>query len=385
MKTKVLNGIDNLAGYSEVLRNRRLGIVCNPSAIDRDGRAVADILNENFEVTAFFGPEHGFRGDYQNGVHFDDSVDPITGKPVYALYGKTARLTAERLTDICTIVYDIQDVGSKAFSYLRTLALLIEDLIELDRELVVLDRINPLGGVANEGPLAEPEMDRYWGYGVPARFGLTIGEYAKMVNARYFENRCRLTVIPCANWKRTMNFEDCGLFWCNPAPNLPNPTSALIYAGCVAFGQTSISEARGTTRPYEMYGSPAANGHKIADKLNALNLPGVIFRPCAFTAQYNAFQKYVGETCRGVMLFINDKHRFNSFETGIWMLEIFREMCPDFAIPFANGRCASATFDGVLGSADWRTGRQSTTQFIARGRKKSSEFEKSVQEFLLYS
>ncbi|MDD3931453.1 MAG: DUF1343 domain-containing protein [Eubacteriales bacterium] len=257
--------------------------------------------------------------------------------------------------------------------------------MEFERELVVLDRINPLGGTANEGPLAEPEFDRHWGYGVPLRFGLTIGEYAKMVNARYFDQRCRLTVIPCANWKRTLNFEDCGFFWCNPSPNLPNLTSALIYAGCVAFGQTSISEARGTTRPYEMYGSPSANGYLIADKLNTLNLPGVIFRPCAFTAEYNAFKKYVGETCRGIMLFINDKHRFNAFETGLWMLEIFRELCPEFAIPFANGRCASITFDSVLGSADWRTGRQSTAQFIARGRKESSDFQKSVQEFLLYS
>lgn len=385
MKNEVLNGIDNLASCSEILRNRRLGLVCNPSAIDRDCRAVSDILNENFEIAAYFGPEHGIRGDYQNGIRFDDSIDTVTGKPVFALYGKTAHLTNERLTDIDTMVYDIQDVGSRAFSYLKTLAVLIQDCIEFDRELVVLDRINPLGGEAIEGLMAEPEYDHRWGYGIPLRFGLTTGEYAKMVNARYFENRCRLTVIPCVNWKRAMNFEECGLFWCNPSPNLPNLASALIYAGCAAFGQTSISEARGTTRPYEMYGTPSANGHKIAEKLNAMNLPGVTFRPCAFSAEYNVFQKYVGKTCRGIMLFIKDKRIFNAFETGMWMLEIFRENCPEFAIPFANGICANVMFDSVLGSADWRTGRQSTAQFIARGQKESNEFKNSIREFLLYS
>ena len=380
----VFNGLDSPSAIQEALRGRRAGLVTNPSAIDRSGRAAVDVLSECGNIVAFFAPEHGIRGDLQNGVRFEDSIDARTGKMVYALYGATAHLTKERVERLDAILFDIQDVGSRSFSYLRTLAFLIQDCIELDRELIVLDRINPLGGECYEGPLSEPEYDKRWGYGIPMRFGLTIGEYAKMVNARYFGNACCLTVIPCRNWRRDMMFEDCGLFWCNPSPNLPNPTSALIYAGAVSFGQTNVSEARGTTRPYEMFGAPFADGYKIAARLNERKLQGVLFRPSAFTAEYNAFQKYVGECCRGVQLFITDRRCFNSFETGMWMLETFRECCPEFEIPYANGRCLAKTFDAVLGSADWRLGRLSTAEFIARGRREAAEFKKSTAEYLIY-
>ena len=380
----VYNGLDNHSAIREALRGRRAGLVTNPSAIDRQGHAAVDVLLECGNIVAYFAPEHGIRGDLQNGVRFDDSVDPRTGKMVYALYGKTAHLTPERVEGIDAILFDIQDVGSRAFSYLRTLAYLIQDCIELDRELIVLDRINPLGGEQVEGIVSEPEYDKRWGFGVAMRFGLTVGEYAKMVNARFFGNKARLTVIPCQNWQRSMMFEDCGLFWCNPSPNLPNPTGALIYAGAVPIGETSISEARGTTRPYEMFGAPFVDGYRIAEKLAQRNLPGVLFRPCAFTAQYNAYKKYVGECCRGVQLFVTDRRRFNAFETGMWMLEIFRECCPEFEIPFANGLCIAKSFDCVLGSADWRLGKLSTPEFIERGRREAAEFQRSVSEYLIY-
>ena len=384
MSNEVLNGLDNRQAIREAVGSRRAGLVTNPSAIDRQAHAAVDVLPEICDITAFFGPEHGIRGDLQNGVSFKDGIDPKTGKKVFALYGKFSHLTAERLEDIDVIIYDIQDVGSRPFSYLRTLAFLMEDCIAFGRELIVLDRINPLGGESYEGPVSEAEFDKHWGYGVTMRFGLTVGEYARMVNKRYFENRCRLTVVPCVNWRRDMMFDDCGLFWVNPSPNLPNTPSALIYAGCAAFGQTSISEARGVTRPYEMYGAPFVDGYKIADQLNAMDLPGVWFRPCAFTAEYNAMKKYIGECCRGVQLFITDRRKFKPFETGMWMLETFRECCPEFEIPFANGRCEDVLFDCVLGSADWRTGKLTTAQFIERGRRESAEYKKSVREFLIY-
>ena len=385
MSNEVLNGLDNQQAIREAVGSRRAGLVTNPSAIDRQAHAAVDVLPEICNITAFFGPEHGIRADLQNGVTFQDGIDPRTGKKVFALYGKLSHLTAERLEDIDVIIYDIQDVGSRVFSFLDTLAVLIGDCITFDKELIVLDRINPLGGESFEGLVSEPEFDKHlWGWGVTTRFGLTVGEYARMVNARYFENRCRLTVIPCSNWHRNMMFADCGLFWINPAPNLPNPQSALIYAGSAAFGQTSVSEARGTTRPYEMYGAPFVDADKIAEKLNALGLPGVWFRPCAFTAEYNTFKKYIGECCRGVRLLIHDRRKFNSFETGMWMFEIFREYCPEFEIPFASKRCSNNMFDSCLGTSDWRTGKLSTAQFIERGRRESAEYKKSIQEFLLY-
>ena len=382
--TAVLNALDTPSVIKEIVKDRKTGLVTNPSAIDRNANAAVDILEQILNITAYFAPEHGIRGTLQNGVTFTDQTDPRTGKPVYALYGRTSHLTAERLEDVDVIVYDIQDVGSRAFRYLRTLAYLIEDCINFDRELIVLDRINPLGGLTTDGIVPEEVFDKRWGFGVTSRFPLTTGEYALMVNKCYFGNNCRLKVIPCRNWKRDMMFEDCGFFWSNPSPNLPTPTSAVLYAGTASFGETNISEARGTTRPYEMFGAPGADGKLIADKLNALNMPGVIFRECAFTAGSNAFKKYVGELCTGVQMFLSDRRTFSAFETGMWMLEIFRSCYDDFAIPFNNGRCEAFLFDCTLGSADWRTGKMSTAEFIERGRRESAEFQKSITEFMLY-
>ena len=384
MKNPVMNGIDNIQAVKNALKNYKIGLVTNPSAIDRECRTVADLLAAENRVEVFFAPEHGIRGDLQNGVKFDDSIDPIYKKKVYSLYRPTLHLTEERVKDIDAIVYDIQDVGSRAFSYLRTLAFLIEDCAKLNKELIVLDRINPLGLEAVEGVMPEGDFDKRWGYGIPWRFGLTHGEYAKMVNKRYFNNACRLTVVPCSNLKRDMMFDDMDLFWSNPSPNLPNFTSALLYAGCTQFGQTNISEARGTTRPYEMYGAPFVDAYKVAAELNKLKLKGVFFRPCAFTAEYNAFKKYLAECCRGVQIFVTDSHAVNTFEMGMWMLEVFRSCCKEFAIPFPNGRCDVRIFDPVLGSSDWRLGKQSTASFIARGAKESAEFKKSVKEFWIY-
>ena len=382
--SKVLNGIDNTNALKNALNNRKIGLVTNPSAINREGYFLADLLAAENRVEVFFAPEHGIRGDLQNGVKFDDTIDPIYKKKVYSIYRPTLHLTEERVKNIDAVVYDIQDVGSRPFSYLRTIAFLMEDCINLDKELIILDRINPLGLESFEGLVPEPEMDKRWGYGVSQRFGLTHGEYAKMVNKRYYNNKCRLTIVECLNLKRDMMFDDFDMFWSNPSPNLPNFTSALLYAGCACFGQTNISEARGTTRPYEMYGAPFVDAYKVADKLNKLNLEGVFFRPCAFTAGSNAFKKYVNECCRGVQPFITDCRKVNTFEVGMWMLEIFRDCCKEFVIPFPNGRCDVRIFDPVLGSSDWRLGKQSTAEFIARGAKESAEFKKSVKEFMIY-
>ncbi len=383
MKNFVCNGIDNLKEHAEVFRGKRIGLMTNPAGIDREANATLDVLAANCRLTTLFAPEHGVRGALQNGAHVEDCVDIPTGFPCYTLYGSKNRLRAEHLEEVDIMAFDLQDVGSRAFTYLKALTKVMEDCIALDKPLAVFDRINPLGG-AVEGVMAEPEFDRKWIWGVPVRFGLTAGEYAKMVNRRYFDDACRLTVIPCSGWSRDMFFDDCGLFWINPTPNLPNPTSALIYAGTAWIGQTNLSEARGTTRPYEMYGAPYIDGVKLEKRLNALELPGVLFRSCAFMAQYNMFKKYVDEMCYGVRVLITDKRRYNAFETGMWLLEVVRSDYPEFAIPFDNGACAAITFDSCLGSADWRTGRESTAALLERGRRESAEFWKSVEEFLIY-
>ncbi len=381
---QVMNGIDNINAVKNALKNRKVGLVTNPSAISIQGYTVADLLASENLVEAFYAPEHGIRGDLQNGVTFDDTIDPVYGKKVYSIYGKTARLTEDRVKDIDTVVFDIQNIGSRPYSYLRTMAYLMDDCIKLNKEFIVLDRVNPLGLEKFEGIVSEEEFDKRWGYGVTQRFGLTNGEYAKMVNKRYFNNACRLTVVECCNLKRDMMFGDFNMYWINPSPNIPTFESALIFAGCAAFEQSSIAEARGTTRPFEMYGVPGADAYKIAGKLNALELPGVFFRPCAFTASENSFQKYIGECCSGIQVFITDCYAVNAFEMGMWMLEVFREVCPDFSVPHPNGVNSARLFDAILGSSDWRLGKVSTADFIARGAKESGEYEKSIKEFMIY-
>ncbi len=380
---EVLNGIDRLKEKGEILRGKRIGLVTNPSGVARNLQATLDILAKNFRLTALFAPEHGVRGNYQNGACFTDTKDPQTGIPVFALYGHTPRLSAERLAEVDLVAWDIQDIGSRGFSYFRTLGMLMEDCIAFDRPLVIFDRINPIGGEAVEGILPDPAFEKNWGYGLPARFGLTTGEYARFINAKYFGGACRLDVIPCSGWKRSMYGDDCGLQWINPSPNIPNVTSALIYAGCAAFGQTNVSEARGTTRPYEMYGAPFIDGMKLARRLNGLSLAGVVFRECSFTPEYNMFRKHVGELCSGVQVHITDKYAFDSFACGVWMMEVIREDCAAFKIPFAD-EWTPFMFDSVLGSDSWRTGRESAPQLLARAKKESSVFRQEVKEFLLY-
>ena len=384
MSIQVMNGIDNINAVKNALKNYKVGLVTNPSAINIQGFTVADLLASENLVEAFFAPEHGIRGDLQNGVTFDDTIDPVYGKKVYSIYGKNARLTADRVKDIDAIVFDIQNIGSRPYSYLRTMAYLIDDCAKLDKELIVLDRVNPLGLEKFEGIVSEAEFDKRWGYGVTQRFGLTNGEYARMVNKRYFNNACRLTVVECGNLKRDMMFNDFNMFWSNPSPNIPNYASALIFAGCAAFEQSSIAEARGTTRPFEMFGAPGADAYRIADELNKRELEGVFFRPCAFTAGENSFQKYIGECCTGVQVFISDCYAVNTFEMGMHMLDVFREFGPDFSVPHPNGVNSARLFDAILGSSDWRLGKVSTADFIARGAKESAEYAKSIKEFFIY-
>lgn len=380
----VRNGIDNLADYAHLLQNRRLGLLTNPSGVSRGLRSTLDILAENFRLLAIFGPEHGVRGTLQNGVSITDEVDVATGVPVYSLYGRKRNISPEQAAELDAVVYDIQDIGARPFSFLGNITRLIEDCLTYDKELIILDRINPIGG-AVEGIMPEAKtLNIGFGYDVPWRFGITIGEYARWVNQRHRGGRCRLTVVPCSGWQRRMYASDCGLQWINPTPNIPNEIAALIYAGFCMFGQTNVSEARGTTRPYEMYGAPYIDGPALARQMNALALPGVHFRECAFVAEYNAFRKYIGELCFGVQLHITNKYAFNSFVTGMRLIEAIRDKYPEFAIPFDNGRCEAGMFDGVLGSDAWRTGTESTDDFIRRGEHEAARFKKAVKPYLLY-
>lgn len=381
--TQTRNGIDNLKSYGQLLQGKRLGLITNQTAVSLEMESVIDILAVKFNLVALFALEHGIRGVSQNGVQIADEQDKKTGLPVYSLYGKNRHFLPEWMDKIDAVVFDLQDIGGRPFSYLPALADIMEDCIKFDRALIILDRINPLGG-ALEGVLPDPEFDRSWGYGVPLRFGLTIGEYARWINGRYFHNDCRLDVAPCSGWDRSKFASDCNLQWINPAPNIPCENAALIYAGGCMFGQTNVSEARGTTRPYEMFGAPYIDGGRLADDMNRLALPGVIFRECAFIAQYNAFNKYIGKPCFGVQLHIMDRRKFNSFATGMRLIEQIRRDYPEFAIPFANGKCEAAMFDSVVGTSSWREGKESADELIKRAEKDCEKFKKEVRPFLIY-
>ncbi|MBO7532913.1 MAG: DUF1343 domain-containing protein, partial [Victivallales bacterium] len=231
-----MNGIDNLKAYSDIFKGKRIGLITNPSGVDKDLNYTTDILAQSFNLTALFGPEHGVRGDAQDGKKVEDFMDPILNIPVYSLHGRTLHISDEQFSQIDLLAYDIQDVGARFYTYLYTLSYAMEDAARNHIPVVVFDRVNPLGNMIAEGVLLEAERFKSFVgmYPIPTRYALTIGEYARYIN-KTFNIGCDLIVIPCENYKRDTQFKDTGLSWINPSPNIPTQESALVYIGTCLF------------------------------------------------------------------------------------------------------------------------------------------------------
>lgn len=321
-----------LAERLELVEGRRVGLITNHTGVDSRLVSTIDLLHRapGVKLVALFGPEHGVRGDAQAGAHVASEVDGRTGLPVRSLYGPTKKPTPEMLADIDVLVYDIQDIGVRYYTYIYTLAYCLEAAAEAGLPFVVLDRPSPLGGLAVEGNVhGDPRFASFvGGYGLAVRYGLTAGELASYYNDRLRAETGReadLTVVPAVGWRRWQWFDDTGLPWVPPSPNTPSLETAMVYPGTCLVEGTNLSEGRGTTLPFQVMGAPWVDGWRLAEALNELDLPGVLFRPTSFVP---TFSKYQGERCGGVQVHVTDREKARPFAIGLAVLSAAKWLFP---------------------------------------------------------
>jgi uncharacterized protein YbbC (DUF1343 family) len=321
---EVLNGIDVLErdGFKQ-LAGMRVGLVTNHTGRNRRGRATIDVLREaaNVKLVALFAPEHGIRGLLDDKV--SDTKDEKTGLPVYSLYGETRRPKAEHLKELDALVFDIQDIGTRFYTYISTLGYVLEEAARAKIPVYVLDRPNPIGGTEAQGPVADADKLAFTSYHmIPIRHGMTIGELARLFN----EERkigCDLRVVQMERWRRAMWFDGTGQTWVNPSPNMRSLTQATLYPGVGLLETTNVSVGRGTDTPFEIIGAPWMDGQKLAAYLNERRLAGVRFVPVRFTPRASVFQ---GEECGGVNLVITDRAQFRPVQAGLEIAVALRRL-----------------------------------------------------------
>ena len=394
MKAHITLGLESLlAERTELVRGARVGLICNPATVDGSFRHAADLFHAHPEVnlTALFGPQHGIRGETQdNMIEWEGFRDPRTGVMAWSLYGRTRKPTPEMLEDLDVLVFDVQDVGTRVYTFIYTMALAMEAAREAGKRVVVLDRPNPIGGEGIEGNLLEPGHESFVGmYPIPMRHGMTAGELARMFNEE-FGIGCELAVVPMAGYRRDLYFDETDAPWVLPSPNMPTVETAVVYPGTVFVEGTKVSEGRGTTRPFEINGAPYADSHELAGALNGLELPGVHFRPHSFLP---TFQKHAGVICHGVQIHVLDRGRFRPVITGIALIKTMRDLYPESPAGFAWQEPPyeyvfdRLPFDVIAGSAMPRQqieGGASVEEIAASWRAGERDFRERRANYLLY-
>nr|MBA3311400.1 DUF1343 domain-containing protein [Nocardioidaceae bacterium] len=334
---RVLTGIETLAadGY-RLVRGERVGLISNPTGIVPNLRHEIDVIVESGQVNlvAGFGPEHGFRGSAQAGGAEGDYIDPRTGVPVYDTYGKSPAVIADfyRRSGVETVMFDIQDVGARFYTYIWTMYDCMVAASQAGVRFVVLDRPNPISGVAAYGPVMHPEFASFVGRkAISQQHGMTVGELARLFNEEFLpedanaNGSVELAVSKISRWRRDMYFEGTGLPFVMPSPNMPRVETAAVYPGTCLFEATNLSEGRGTTRPFELIGAPYID-YPWADALRAQDLPGVEFREAYFAP---FISKHTGATCGGVQLHVTDRRDFNAIRTAIAMIITAKQLYPN--------------------------------------------------------
>ena len=308
-------GLDVLVSrLPKLLRGRRVGLLCHQASVTRELTHAVDAVGRirGARLTALFAPEHGIAGAAQDHARVGSLRDRSSGLPVWSLYGRQLAPRPAMLAEIDTLVVDLQDVGSRYYTFVWTTALCMQACARARVPVIVLDRPNPLGGLVMEGNLPDPRFASFVGlYPLPARHAMTVAELAAYLNETHAIG-CNLAVVPMDGWRRAMTWEDTGLPWVAPSPNMPTPDTARVYPGGCLIEGTNLSEGRGTTRPFELLGAPFLDGRRLARALARRDLPGVTFRAAAFQP---AFHKYEGQLCHGVQLHVTDIARFKPFAT----------------------------------------------------------------------
>jgi uncharacterized protein YbbC (DUF1343 family) len=373
-----------------LLAGARVGLICNPATVDHNFRHAADLFlaQKEINLTALYGPQHGIRGETQdNMIEWESFRDRHTGVMAFSLYGEVREPTSEMLTDVDLLVFDIQDVGTRVYTFIYTMALAMRAASRAGKPFIVLDRPNPIGGVGVEGSLLEHGCESFVGmYPIPMRHGMTVGELAKLFNKEYGIG-CDLTVVPMEGYARNIWFNETDTPWVIPSPNMPTPETAIVYPGTVYVEGTKISEGRGTTRPFEINGAPYADSFELAKHLNELDLPGVYFRPHSFQP---TFQKHAKQLCHGVQIHVLERNIFKPVITGIALIKAVRDLYPggfawqDPPYEYVYDRCP---FDVIAGTNRLRKqieGGAEVAEIAASWSADEAKFDALRRPYLLY-
>lgn len=392
--------------HLDLIRGKRVGLITNPTGVDRNLDSIIGLFRAQPDVklVALYGPEHGVRGNAQAGQFVPFYFDEDYQLPVFSLYGQTEKPPADMLTNIDeymrtfdtqhtgkkpesgmlqsvdVMVFDLQDAGARVYTYIATMAYAMQACANAGIPFIVLDRPNPVNGVAMEGPILEyPKHSSFIGlYPIPLRHGMTMGELARLFNEKFLPKKAKLTVVPMENWTRGEWFDETSLPWVMPSPNLPTLDSATVYPGQVMLEGTDLSEGRGTTRPFEIFGAPWIDGFTLAKALNALKLPGVKFREIWFTP---TFSKFSGQLCGGCQLHVTDRNAFRSVATTLNILAVVKQFYGD-KLEFH-----AAYFDKVMGTSGVREALERgvpVEKIVAGFQPGLDDFAKLREPFLLY-
>jgi uncharacterized protein YbbC (DUF1343 family) len=372
-------------------RGIRLGVLCNQASVDKNLIHISQAILQkklDLQVACFFGPQHGIRGEKQdNMIESEDFIDPVSQLPVISLYGKSREPSDDAVEKIDAFVIDLQDIGTRIYTFMYTMANCMRAAKKLGKKVIVLDRPNPINGVSTEGNVLESGFTSFVGqFPICVRHGMTIGELALLFNEA-FGIGCDLEVIHMRGWQRAFFADDLKRDWIPPSPNIPNLLSALVFPGCVLFEGTNLSEGRGTTRPFEWIGAPFINPDKLAAEMNGVKLPGVYFRPIYFQPTY---QKWRDEVCGGVHLHVTNRRRFNSFQAGVRLLGKIAEMYPEafrWKNPPYEYEHDRMPIDLIAGTSKLREAveqRKGTKDFEMRAEEQVREFRKLRAHYLIY-
>lgn len=388
-------GVENIDKHMELFEGKRVGLITNATGIDSKFNSSVDIMNEKTNLTTLFAPEHGIRGAAQDGeIIPGGQIDPVTGLPIYSLYGSTKKPTPEMLENLDTIVFDIQDVGARFYTYVSTMAYAIEAAIENEKDFVVLDRPNPIGGDVEGFKSDAPSFIGL--YPTVQEHGMTAGEWALYIFEEFIkpeyekkgvEIKTKVDVVELEGWTRDMYYEETNLPWVQPSPNMPTVDTALVYTGTCIFEGTNLSEGRGTTKPFEYIGAPyIKDPFALAQKMNSYGLEGVTFRPTSFKPSFN---KFANKDCNGVQVHVTDRDAFDAVKASLALMFTIENMYPqDF-------KYLDDDKPGVASSIDLRIGIMDFTDRLEKGEftredvvnsveKGGEEFKKETEKYYLY-
>ena len=374
----------------DLLDGKRVGLIVNPASINSHFEHAADLFHRHpqIQLTALFGPQHGIRGETQdNMIEWQTFRDPRTGIPAYSLYGETRKPTGEMLEDIDVLVFDIQDVGTRVYTFNYTMALAMQAAREHGKRFIVMDRPNPINGTQIEGNILEPEFQSFVGmFPIPMRHGMTIGELAMMFNIE-FGIGCELEIVKMGGWRREMWYDDTQLPWVMPSPNIPTVDTAIVYPGCVVIEGTNISEGRGTTRPFELIGGAYIDPYELIDELKKDNLPGLVYRAVHFQP---TFHKFAGELCGGIQIHVTDRGKFKPVITGVAIINAIRRLYPEQfrwkepPYEYVHDRLPFDVINGGDGIRKQIEAGASTAEIESRWSDGLDNFATKRQRYLLY-